>query len=659
MKKKVLALVLSAAMVFGLAACGNKDSGNTSTDSQTQQESTPGSSGEEPSNDVVETRPNRFIYGTTTQMNGDIGVGAWWSNNASDALVRALINDYSTVQQTRDADWAVNASVVDGDIESVVNEDATKTITTKIKQGLVWNNGDPITAADYVAYFLVAYSSAAQEAQAGFVSDMIVGAPEYQNGETNVLTGVRLLDEYTFSFTLTVDYADYYYELLNASASPLHLASFAPSSTPTVKDDGEGAYLDGGELKAEEIDACRWNYDKPVSAGPYTLTGLDMASYTATLEINPNYAGNYEGQKPSIQQLVIKYTPQDTQFDDLVTGGVDMLDRLGDGGEINQALDLVEGGGYDYVSFPRSGYGGLVFVCDGGPTQFAAVRHAIAYLLDRNEFANTFTGGFGSVVNGPYGDAQWQYQESAELFATELNSYAYSPETAVQVLEEDGWVLNADGTDYSGDGVRYKEVTAEEAGTFDLCVTLDDGRILMPLHIYWCSSENNTVSDLLVTMLANGQQTADAGMKIQQDVMSFNELLNYMYRDDSVDAKYAGYHYGMFNLGFSIYLQYDYSFNWTLDPVYLSYGYNTNFLLDERMDQISMDMVYAISPDDREGYLAKWQEYIIYWNELLPDLPLYSNIYHTVYRDWLLDYDSDDYFSFQYAILYASIENAE
>lgn len=47
----------------------------------------------------------------------------------------------------------------------------------------------------------------------------------------------------------------------------------------------------------------------------------------------------------------------------------------------------------------------LNFQCDFGPTQFEAVRHAVALLLDRNEFANTFCQGWGGVVNGMYGTA--------------------------------------------------------------------------------------------------------------------------------------------------------------------------------------------------------------------------------------------------------------
>ena len=54
-----------------------------------------------------------------------------------------------------------------------------------------------------------------------------------------------------------------------------------------------------------------------------------------------------------------------------------------------------------------------------------------------------------------------------------------------------------------------------------------------------------------------------------------------------------------------------------------------------------------------------WQKFMDRWNELLPDVPLYSNIYYTVFPDWLQGYDQSSYWDFSQAVLYASIENAE
>lgn len=652
--KKFLSLVLALSMVLALVACGSKNN-TPAPDSTTNEPTTENQDTTTP--EPAEKRPNRLIIGSTTGVSGDIGPGAYWTNNADDAMVRKLINDYGTVVYGKNSDLVINEAVCAG-IDSVQNEDGTKTFTVKIKEGLKYNNGDPITAADYLAGNLVMLSPAAKSVAAKVSPDTLMGAEAYQNGEVNYISGLHLVDEYTYSITINADYVPYFYELSYASLSPMHMPSYIGEGA-TIKDDGDGAYIDGAELDGKKIDDMRWVYDSPVTAGPYTLKSLDTASYEAVLEINPNYAGNFEGQKPSIQQLVCVKTTKETEFDALATGSVDLLNQLTDGEEINTALDMVDKGGFAASSFERNGYGKLMFQCDFGPTQFQAVRQAVAYLLDRNEFANTFCAGYGSVVHGPYGVSSWMFKESEEKFATSLNTYEYNPSKAVELLEADGWVLNADGTPYSGTGTRYKEVTPEQAGEYELNVTLADGRILMPLHIKWSSSEGNPVSELLAVMLANGTQTAEAGMVIEQAVMTFDELLNYMYRDKTQGDQYGVPTYGMYNLATGFYPIYDQSYSWSLDPEYLALGYNVNFLLDERMDQLTMDMVYEAGPDEPEKYLDLWQQYIELWNELLPEVPLYSNIYYTVYADWLENWVQTPDWGVEYAVLYATIANAE
>lgn len=654
--KKILALLLVLSMgMMLLAGCSSTP---TATETPAATESAEATEAPAASEEPAETRPNRLIYGSSTEISGDIGPGAWWTNNATDQLIRNLINDYAVITFDQDGAMVENASVLDGPVTSVENEDGSKTFTVKIKQGLTFNNGEPITAANYCAYSLVAYSPAALEAGAGIVALELVGSAEYQSGEVNYISGLHLVDDYTYAITISADVLPYYYEEYYASLSPLYLPMYA-SAPLTVKDDGQGVYLDGGELVADEINATRYMYDSPVSAGPYTLVSLDTGTLQATLELNPNYAGNFEGQKPTIQTLVIVKSEVSTAIDSLRTGAIDLLDTLSDGNtEINPALDLVEEGGYDYVSFERNGYGKLQFACDFGPTQFTAVRQAVALLLDRNEFANQFCAGYGSVVDGPYGLCMWMYKESAEFFADNIDTYSYNPDRAVEILEADGWTLNADGTPYSGTGVRYKEVTAEEAGDYALNVTLDDGRILMPLHIMWASSEDNPVSELLAVMLANGEQTAAAGMEIEMTVMSFTDLLNYMYRDATVDERYGVPTYGMFNLATGFTQMYDQAFYYSEDPAYMG-TYNNNFIMDDQLAQLAWDMVYGVEAGDDAAYLDMWQKFMDRWNELLPDVPLYSNIYYTVFPDWLQGYEQSSYWDFSQAVLYASIENAE
>ena len=651
--KKVSSLLLVAIMAASVfSGCGNQNgtSSESSTDSSTSSTESSTSSTE-----TTETRPNRIIYGSTTGISGDLGNG-WWTNNADDATLRGLIDDYEVVVSDQGGAFVVNETVCGG-IETTDNEDGSKTFTVKINEGLTFNNGEPITAANYVAYALVQYSPAALEASVQATPDKIVGAADYQSGATSYLSGVRLLDEYTYSVTISADYVPYYYELTYASFAPIYLPQYA-SADLTVKDDGQGAYLDGGSLVASEIDASRWVYEGRVSAGPYQVVSVDTGANEAVLELNPNYAGNFEGQKPSIEQVVMVKSVTETEFDALKTGSIDLLNQLSDGNEINTALDLVEEGGYEVSAFERSGYGQLTFQCDFGPTQFEAVRHAVAYLLDRNDFANQFCQGHGSVVQGPYGLSMWMYKDSEELFASELDTYAYDPAKAVEILEADGWVLDENGNPYES-GTRYKEVTAEEAGDYPLNVTLADGRILMPLHIMWASSEDNPVSELLAVMLTNGQQTADAGMVIEQTTMTFDELLLYLYRDATQGDKYGVPTYGMYNLATNFYANYDQSYAFTSDPDMVALGYNQNYLFDDELDQLSMDMVYGVESGDDETYLKIWQDFIIRWNELLPNLPLYSNVYYTIYPEWLEGFEQNSLWGFEDAILYASIPTAE
>ena len=78
-----------------------------------------------------------------------------------------------------------------------------------------------------------------------------------------------------------------------------------------------------------------------------------------------------------------------------------------------------------------------------------------------------------------------------------------------------------------------------------------------------------------------------------------------------------------------------------------------------QLAQLAWDMVYGVEAGDDATYLDMWQKFMDRWNELLPDVPLYSNIYYTVHADWLEGYEQSSYWDFEQAILYASIANAE
>ena len=610
----------------------------------------------------------QVIIGTSTEPSGDWSHAAFGSNNATDSAVLTLTDDCETVVSDQNGDFVINNSVVDK-YDRIEESDGNVTYKITIKKDLVFNNGDPITAENFLVWSLFLYSPAGAEmgvTAAGY--NMIPGGDKYHSGETNVLAGLRLIDDYTFSMTILKtgydgnNYLPYYFDLSYAGARATHIKYWFGDGWH-VKDDGQGAYLvndNGTEFTKANIEttftAARDATSDRITAGPYNLVSYDKASSQIVLESNDNYCGNFEGCKPGIKRLVIVKTEDDTVIDTISTGGIQIYSGIADGSEIKAIYDLMDNGlDSSFCHYDRAGYGYFQFACDFGPTQYTEFRQAVAHLLDRNEFANTFCQGYGSVVHGPYCTAFSMYEDSKKVIAG-LDTYEISVDKAVELLEKAGFVYAEDGSDYSGTGIRYKKVTAAEATNYEAFCKNVGSDILMPAMVNWASSDGNSVSDLLVTMLANGDAAKQAGVEIRQNVMTFPELLNYMYRQDmyGLGGDYSVPTYNMFNLATGWNSgAYDMSFEFTTNQEYLDQGYNSTHLYDEQLDKLSMDMVYGVEAGDYKTYLAKWQEFVVRYNELLPQVPLYSNIYYSVYPNTIKDYQEGPFWGYENAILYA------
>lgn len=625
----ILTLVLSAFLV----GCKPKEKDVTTPDPAPTD--TPTDVVEEP----ARTPSGQITIGNNTELSGDWV--PYWTNNAADYDVYNFLIGYSTVDMTFDGEYVVNETVVK-EYKTTDNADGSKTYTWTINDGLTYADGSPITAYDYVSSVMLWSSKQVQDTggKPSYGYDLL-GYKAFNSGESKVFPGVKLIDDKTFEVTIAPTSLPYFYELPMVSVGPTKL-SFWTDDTVKISDDGEGCYFSDNftaEAYGERFNVARYEVENFPVSGPYKLKSFDKASLIAVLEINDKFIGDYTGQKPMIQTVIYKKVLQETALDELATGQVDLLTQMASGDEINQGLDLIDKGGFDYTSYPRAGYGKLVFQCDFGPTQFVEVRQAIAHLIDRNDFAKAFTGGFGTVVNGPYGESMWFYQETKAELNEKLNQYAYGLDTAIKKLEEGGWVLDKDGKEYK-DGIRYKKT--------------EDGK-LMPLIIEWASSEANAVSELLVVKLQENPDVAAAGIKINQTVMTFTELLNYMYRDGSVDAKYKVPTYGMYNLATNYTPLYDPKTTFTSDPEMVKAGYNTNFLFDKDLEAYSKAIALTDSAD-RDGFKAKFVQYVERWNQLLPDVPLYSNLYHDFYNSKLKDYQKNPLIRVDKALLYSYVE---
>ncbi len=558
-----------------------------------------------------EKSDNSIILGDTTDLSGKFRYAVFGGSNPghSDLDIQQLTNGLEPVAMTKEGGYEVNKTVVDS-LEEKNNDDGSLTYTVKIKDDLVFSDGSPITAKNYL-YRVMAFSTpVAAEAEGkdrkalmqmvGFEDfAKYDGTNEGVDGATKVMKGVRLIDDYTFSLTIDPQYLPYFYAITYLNIFPTYKDLWLGDCD--LADDGEGVYFTddfyakNGDsyVMAKHITESANNTDtKYPYAGPYVVKSYDASDKSAVLELNPNFKGNYEGVKPTIEKVVYKKIISETQLEDFKAGGVDVLAGITGGSATDEAIALADGsdGKYVYTHYSRAGYGKLGFRCDYGPVQYPAVRQAIAYCMDRATFAKDFTGGYGGVVDGPYYSGSWMYKKAVEQGML-LDAYDTSVDSAIEVLENDGWVYNAEGGEYT-EGVRYKKISGEYATEKDKNYQSIDGAYktvevngdyYMPLALNWYGTVDNEFSDLLVTGFEQNDNIASAGFTVQKTTGDFGPMLDELYQ-----AQVYGYYSGTpmytcfnFATGFTSAV-YDYSFLVTIDPS--MYDDNSNWYIKDAAD---------------------------------------------------------------------------
>ena len=625
---------------------------------------------------------NTLVVGTT-EFSGEFIF--WGGSSSYDVAVRDLVNGAGVIATTRYGQFVYNDNVLVTDpvIEIETDEDGnvvTKSYTFTVKEGMLWSDGEEITAEDYV--FGMKMFSAYSMSQAGHTGlatgSELVGYDAWRNGgygefnedgewvldDTRLdeydFDGVQLVDDYTFTLVIDGENLPYFYEL--------NMVAAGPQPKHVYTNDGEYDFLSKTEHEAlGEEDMHIGSYIEqyksapPVSSGAYVFDRYVPGQFVQ-MSLNENYVGNYLGQVPEIENVIIKVVPSATDMEHLLTGDIDILTGLVEGAKINRGLETE----YLYEdTYLRIGYGAIFFHTDFGPTQQWQVRQAFGYLVDRAQFVDAFLEGFGVNVQGPYGLGQWMVQESV-LFDEgndELFNYAPDIEEAVALLEDAGWIYDENGDAYvQGDGtVRYNE-----AGE--------------PLRINWLGTISD-YSDLLGPILEAG--TSQVGIDLRAEQADFATLIDHYYYAYTLDPADRQYH--MFNLATSFTALYDpwYSYN----SANLGTTYNSNQFadtaenpqkpLDRSADAVTRtvgDFTYVgpeLSIDEltenmrnlegsqTDEFLCYWEMFQIRMNDLLPVLPLYSNEYYHFANVAVQGLSTTGFWNWQQSIVDMTIVDSE
>lgn len=641
MKKKVVACLLAGTMAMSLTACGG---GGVSSNSSTGKEDSKESSADSEVGVEQTAEPQappedapvggQFVVQITPgSLSPDMMGG--WSANATNTGFITLMDGYGLTTLTRERvkDWD---PVVVKSHEEKDNEDGSRTYTITLNDNLKWNDGSKITAKDYV--FQIMYRSSKEFAECegdATTGSTLVGFDAFREGKSKEFTGVRLLGEYEFSFTVAAENLPDYYILDSIGFDPAPMAAIAPEVE--IKDDGNGCYFNDKYttdlLRKTLLDPeTGFRYKRPVVCGPYQLKKVDIGTETVEIEINKEYLGRYDGTKPHIQTIISKPVAVETWRDEFEKGTVDFF-KTNKGETIDSTLTKVEDGTIkaNYGIVPQDQVSEFRFACDFGPSQFPEVRRAFAYIIDRDEINKQLTGGYASVVDCVATEAMADYQATKDELEGTLTHYTYDLDKAKQELIDGGWTLNESGGEFveGTDKVRYKEVDGE----------------LMPLVLEWAYQESEQ-DNLYNTVIP--PEAEKIGMQIKGTKMDFSQLINHLNRE-GVDPTYHIFSVGVVLPELSAWW---YFFDDAPERMGLWNYYRVS---DPELKSITQEM-RKVEPGDTETFRKLFVDFEKEINKELPGVVMRTGTDYWFYNPKLKNFVPRAYDNWWYFVLDAYIE---
>ena len=294
------------------------------------------------------------------------------------------------------------------------SEDA-KVWTFKLTQGVKWHDGREFTAQDVVDYF-------------NYVRDN--GTVGTGPGQIKpVLGSAEVVDSSTVKLTLTASRPDFLIELADPGLGIGNIANLQKLGP------------DAGF--------------NPVGTGPFKFKEWVRGSEIALVR-NPDWtwaSPMFQMSGPAkIEELVFRFIPEaQTRMATLEAGEVDFVDLL----PFQDVARVREDNRFAVTGFLLPGMPQMNYMhTELAPTNDINVRKAIIYATDKQGIIESVYFNMVEPAYGPISRAFPEYDPALEQM------YSYDPEKAMQLLEEAGWKLGADGV-RTKDGQRL-EVTIVE-----------------------------------------------------------------------------------------------------------------------------------------------------------------------------------------------------
>lgn len=273
------ATALVAVAALGLAACSGD--GGDSGDGGGSGDDNGATGGEGASTGIVtanSSEPQNLLIPTNTN---EVGGG-----RVLDLVFAGLVY--------YDAEGAAHNEVA----ESIETDD-NQTFTVTLEEGWTFSDGSPVTSSSFVD----AWNQGALLSNAHLSSYFFEPIEGFSYEEDSELTGLEVVDDQTFTITLKQPEADF----------PARL--------------GYSAYYPLPEAAFDDPDAFGEN---PIGNGPYMLDGEGAWEHNIGIDLVPNedYQGEREPQNGGVSLLF--YDNQDSAYNDLLAGELDIIDEIPD-----------------------------------------------------------------------------------------------------------------------------------------------------------------------------------------------------------------------------------------------------------------------------------------------------------------------------------------
>jgi oligopeptide transport system substrate-binding protein len=189
---------------------------------------------------------------------------------------------------------------IENDVAESIESEDSQNWTVKIREGLTFSDGTPLTAQSFVDAWNYGANPTNAQGSSYFFDNIQGFALE---GDVPALSGLKVVDDTTFTVALSAPEADW----------PLRLGYSAYSPLP------ESAY--------EDMEAFGEN---PVGNGPYMLDGEGAWEHDVAIDLvaNPEYDGPREPANDGLK--ITFYATQDAAYADVQGGNLDVLDAVPD-----------------------------------------------------------------------------------------------------------------------------------------------------------------------------------------------------------------------------------------------------------------------------------------------------------------------------------------